>query len=100
MGHEARATELCMQKEVYVNAQILVSLEPERDATMMTVLILANQKYFFAGQNPTFCRTFLVFAGHSRSFQNIPQILLALHLKHTKFYHFISKCKTQILQDT
>ena len=64
------------------------------------VSILTNLKYFFAGQNPTFCRTFLVFAGHPRSFQNIPQILLALHLKHTEFYHFISKCKTQILQDT
>ena len=26
-----------------------------------------------AGQNPTFCRIFLVFAGHLRSFQNTPQ---------------------------
>ena len=91
--------------------------------------ILANLKYFFAGQNPTFCRTFLVFAGHPppRSFhklsclgdnrdrflchsetdkcqrnmlQTCEELALTIYLKHTKFYHFISKCKTQILQDS
>ena len=36
---------------------------------------LPTKNFFFAGQNPTFCRTFLVFGGHPWSFQNIPQIL-------------------------
>ena len=51
-------------------------------------VILANLKYFFAGQNLIFWRIFLVFAGHPRFFQNIPKKSLALHLK-LLFIHLI-----------
>ena len=50
------------------------------------VPILANLKYFFAGQNPTFCRTFLVFAGHPQSFLNIPQKIIGPTPQTHSFY--------------
>ena len=68
--------------------QLLLQLHKSSHSS---ALILANLKYFFAGQDFSgFFRTPLVFSKHT---SNIIGPTPNIH-------HFISKCKTQILQDT